>query len=158
KLDIDLCDERGLVCVEMKGFSSRELKNGETKTSISLQQIQPGLYSFVPVWNPTRSETLEKAILSESVRVLVLGADQTHLDWVHQFHRNACLLPLPSAPEIDVIQAALEDCSFDHLLWIAPDVQFAGDRSQPDDDRVIEHQELGVLAVFRTVKALLRLG
>ncbi|HEV3040322.1 MAG TPA: SDR family NAD(P)-dependent oxidoreductase, partial [Candidatus Angelobacter sp.] len=159
KLDIDLCDESGNVCVQMKGFSSRELKNEESQSLIPLQEIQPGLYSFVPVWNPARYASYPKVILPGSQRVLLLGGDLTHLDWVQQSHPNACLLQLPTASTTDVIQTKLKDCSFDQLLWIAPDVATSGDRSKEEnDDRVIEHQEFGVLAVFRIVKALLHLG
>ena len=35
KLDIDLCDEQGQVCVRMKGYSSRTLENGIAKAGVA---------------------------------------------------------------------------------------------------------------------------
>jgi len=158
KLDVDLCDEQGNLCIEMQGLSFRALKSDEEVSLHPRQEIQPGLQSFVPVWNSVRLETHKKTILPGSTKILLLGADQRRLDWVKKSHPNAYLLPLPSTSTIDFIQAKLKDCAFDHLLWIAPDVARADGRSRQDDDRIIERQELGVLTVFRIIKALLRLG
>jgi polyketide synthase PksL len=52
KLDIDLCDERGNVCVQMHGLSSRVLSQ-ETKTMVS-PDSEMGTLLAVPVWE-TRS-------------------------------------------------------------------------------------------------------
>jgi hypothetical protein len=158
KLDVDLCDEQGSLCIEMQGLSFRALKSDEEVSLHPRQEIQPGLQLFVPVWNPVRLETHKKTILPGSTKILLLGADQTHLDWVKKFHSNAYLVPLPSTSTIDFIQAKLKDCAFDHLLWVAPDVARADGRFRQDDDRIIERQGLGVLTIFRIIKALLRLG
>jgi polyketide synthase PksN len=157
-LDIDLCDERGNICVEIQGFSSLILKSEEEIPVAPRQEIQAGLQLFVPVWNLARLDAHRKAVLSESAKTLLLGGDQTQLDWVRESHANACLLPLPPAATIDIIESTLRESSFDHLLWIAPDVTGPDGRSRKDDDRIIEQQELGVMAVFRIIKALLRLG
>ena len=158
KLDIILCDEHGNICVEMQGFSSRFLKNDERITLHSFGEIESGLQSFVPVWNPIRPQTLKKADHSVSTKVLLLDADQTRLAWIQKSHPSASLLPLLPTSTIESIQAQLKDCSFDHLLWIAPDVNLANARYGEDDDQLIEQQEVGVLRVFRIVKALLGLG
>src|SRR6266508_1765833 len=158
KLDIDLCDERGNVYVEMRGLSFRALKTGEGAPLHSRQEIQSGLQWFIPVWNPVRPKTHNKTILPESTKILLLGADQIHLDWAQKSYPDAYLLPLPSTGAVDIIQAKLKDCAFDHLLWIAPDVAMAEGRSKEGDDQLIERQELGVLTVFRIIKALLGLG
>ena len=158
KLDIDLCDERGHVCVEMRGFSSRELKSDEGIRLGARPGIQSGLQSLVPVWNPVHAETQQETILPGATKVLLLGGDQTQLDWVQKSHPNASLLPLSLPSTIEGIEAELKDCSFDHLLWIAPNVVCGDGRCKQDEDQVIEQQELGVLAVFRMIKALLGLG
>ena len=158
KLDIDLYDEQGNVCIEMQGFSYRILKSEEDRQPHGWNEIQSELQSFVPVWNPSRPEIYQKAILSGSTKVLLLGADQTDLDWLQKSQPNASLLTLPSNATIDTIQGKLKDCSFDHLLWIAPDVIRANDQSRQSDMPVVEQQELGVLAVYRITKALLQLG
>jgi len=158
KLDIDLCDEQGNVCVQMQGFSLRLLKPEEGTPIHPQQEIKSGLQSFVPVWNLARPEALKKTILSESKTVLLLGGEPTHWEWVRKTHTNASLLAIPAASTIDSIQAKLKDCAFDHLLWIAPDVSEGDVGFREDEVQVIEHQERGVLAVFRIIKALLRLG
>jgi polyketide synthase PksL len=155
KVDIDLCDEQGNVCAEMQGFSYRVLKSDEGRWLHGRQENQSELRSFVPAWNPVRPEAHQ---LSGSTKILLLGADQSGLDWVQRSHLNAYLVPLPATATIDIITAKLKDCSFDHLLWIAPDVAQADGRSREDGHSVNEKQELGVLAVFRIIKALLRLG
>ena len=157
KLDIDLCDEQGNPCVEIRGFSYRALRSQEGTLAHGRQEVQSELQLFVPVWNPAHPKTYEKAILPES-KALLLGAGQPALDWLQKSHPNAYLLPLPSNATVDIIETKLKDCSFDHLLWIAPDVIRADGQSRKGDDPVIEQQELGVLVVFRIIKALLRLG
>ncbi len=67
-------------------------------------------------------------------------------------------LPLPANAGVASIEAKLKDCSFDHLLWIAPDVVRADGQSRLIDGQMVEQQEIGVLAVFRIIKALLCLG
>jgi polyketide synthase PksM len=158
KLDIDLCDARGNICVAMQGFSSRLLRSEERIPLHPQQEILHGLQSFVPVWNPIRLEARRKATLQGAARILLLGGDQTQLDWVQESRPSAYRLPLPSNSTTDIIEENLKNCSFDQLLWIAPDVGRADGRSKADGALVIAQQELGVLAVFRIVKALLRLG
>ncbi|HET8891422.1 MAG TPA: SDR family NAD(P)-dependent oxidoreductase [Candidatus Angelobacter sp.] len=155
KVDIDLCDMQGNVCVEMQGFSYRILNSGEGRRPHSRQEGQSELQSFVPVWNPVCPETHQ---LSRSAKILLLGGDQSNLDWVQRSHPSAYMALLPPAATIDIIEATLKECSFDRLLWIAPDVGQVGARPSEDGHCLIEQQELGVLAVFRIVKALLRLG
>jgi len=63
-----------------------------------------------------------------------------------------------SAPSgVDTLASALADRSFDQLLWIAPDVA-ADESGRDDDERIVDQQEHGVLAVFRVVKALVQSG
>jgi polyketide synthase PksN len=47
KLDISLCDERGRICVQMKGFSSRVLED-EINTVGSIEKI--GMLMLEPIW------------------------------------------------------------------------------------------------------------
>src|SRR5262249_10771410 len=130
KVDVDLCDANGDVCVEIQGLSSTVLKGDQGIPLHPQEPIQPGLHSFIPVWNPTRPEAHRTTILPETTRILLLGADQDHLAWVQQSFSNAYLLPLPPTATIDVVQALLEGCAFDHLLWIAPDVTSRDARSE----------------------------
>ncbi|MCP5006112.1 MAG: hypothetical protein GY941_19560, partial [Planctomycetes bacterium] len=58
KLDIDLCDEQGNVCVKMRGFSSRVLR-GDIGTSKVKDSI--GTLLATPVWK-------ERAVLSSATQ------------------------------------------------------------------------------------------
>jgi acyl transferase domain-containing protein/acyl carrier protein/SAM-dependent methyltransferase len=161
KFDIDLCDEHGNVCVEMRGFSTRAVPGEDAIPVRAGQRLQPGLHACVPVWTAVRRDGHPTAAPPESTRVLLLGGDDhAGLDWVRQAYHNAVLVSLASSATVDVIAATLNDCAFDHLVWMAPDIDGHQDRQRTADDepQVIEEQERGVLAVFRMVKALLQLG
>jgi polyketide synthase PksM len=162
KFDIDLCDLQGNVCVQMRGFSTRvpeehRFSHKTTPLLANHREIMDGLQYLVPVWNPVSLETYKKIIFPESTKILLLGGNQTQLDWVQKSFPNVSLLQLPSAATIDNIQAKLNKCSFDHLLWIAPDVVQTDGQTKEDDKKIIDKQEEGVLTVFRIIKALLKL-
>ncbi|MCP5005452.1 MAG: hypothetical protein GY941_16170, partial [Planctomycetes bacterium] len=65
KLDIDLCDEQGVVCVKMRGFSSRVLE-GEVGTLKAKDTI--GTLLATPVWKETEinSQNQKTVELSQS--------------------------------------------------------------------------------------------
>jgi len=113
------------------------------------------LQSLLPVWNSFHVGASKRVAIAETARIVLLGGDRARLEWVRTCYPNAQLLPLAPGSSIDVLEKALLDYTFDQLLWIAPDV----DRDRgADDERILEQQEEGVLAVFRLIKALLRSG
>ena len=57
KLDIDLCDEQGNVCVQMKGFSLRALEGEATSVGV---KATTGLLMLEPSWK-------EQAVISETI-------------------------------------------------------------------------------------------
>ena len=116
------------------------------------------LQTFVPVWNPVRLETSKPIVFSESTKILLLGRDRGQLDWVRKSYPSSELLEIVSPSSIDIIEKKLGGCSFDQLLWVAPDVNTGAAHESEGDELIIEQQEEGVLAVFRIVKALLRSG
>ncbi|NOU16651.1 MAG: SDR family NAD(P)-dependent oxidoreductase [Bacteroidales bacterium] len=165
KMDVDLCDMIGNVCVEIRGFSLRIMKeelNSVNKKSpfVSCQEeINTGLNFLVPVWSsvyPTKDVETREALLN-SAKILLLGSEQSLLTWVKKSYPNSSLLQLSENPTIEEIQLGLKNSSFDQLLWIAPDV-IETDNSNKDSFRIIDHQEQGVLTVFRIIKALLSEG
>src|SRR5215469_12253833 len=99
KVDIDLCDDEGNVCVEMRGFSYRILKSEQVRQLSAPRESQSELQSFVPVWNPVHPETHK--LLSGSTKILLLAAEHAELDWMQRSHPNAYLVQLPSAATID---------------------------------------------------------
>jgi polyketide synthase PksN len=59
KLDIDLCDERGNVCAQMRGLSSRALSKAISTTAAESRAI--GSLLAVPVWQAGSVEGLSEA-------------------------------------------------------------------------------------------------
>ncbi|MBO9699914.1 MAG: polyketide synthase dehydratase domain-containing protein [Sporocytophaga sp.] len=162
KYDIDLCDLSGKVCVQMKGFSTRVAESGfgvDKKEVIQKgQEIKDGLQHLIPVWNPLLIGALTRNNLPESGKILLLGGTEDQLSWLQKSYPKALLIQLSSGSSIETIQAKLKESSFDHLLWIAPDVSPGSDQINEADINIIDKQEDGVLAVFRIIKALLKLG
>src|SRR5207244_2158188 len=94
------------------------------------------LHSLVPIWSPVRVDTSQRIVVPESSAVLLLGADQTRLDWLRACCPSATRLESVSAANVDEMARTLADASFEQLLWVAPDVDSTGeDRS--DRDRII---------------------
>jgi acyl transferase domain-containing protein/aryl carrier-like protein/SAM-dependent methyltransferase len=163
RLDIDLCDPEGNVCVQMRGFTSRAAAGQAEAVLPALeavplgQDVEPGSRCFVPVWNAASGEISWQVHLPESARILLLSGSPAELAWVRRSYPRTQLLSLPPDTPSDSIAAHLGQRSFDHLLWIAPDV--AGESySNADAEQVIARQERGVLQVFRIAKALLHAG
>jgi polyketide synthase PksN len=70
KLDIDLCDEQGQVCVRLKGFSSRVLEGGIAETG---PVATIGSLMFEPVWKEQSVTNIdEQAKVPEFAQQLVI--------------------------------------------------------------------------------------
>ncbi len=169
KANFHLLDKNGKVLVRIKDFVSRRFNPGAAKTIshaltsqspvVHKEEAEASLQSLVPVWNPVRLEPGKQIAASESSKVLLLGGDQGQWEWLRKSYPNAQMLPLDAAASIDAIQTRLSDCSFDQLLWVAPDVNSVSIPAEEEDQQsVIARQEEGVLALFRTAKALLNSG
>lgn len=161
KLDIDLCDPVGRLCVRIKGFSSRALEEDIQSVSvpgkISLDAgVQPlvGSFMLVPVWDPVKVERVQD-FPSSMDEVVIIGGTEAETTVVRQLYPEARVLELQSGDTEGEIAQKLKTCGFmDHIVWIAPH----GDLKAFADDALIENQEEGVFKVFRTIKALLGLG
>lgn len=169
KADFHLLDKNGRVLVRLKDFVSRPIARDTAAATAreaadrplgaaSQQGVEGGLQSLVPVWNPVRIEASRRIVLQESAEILLLGGDQAQLGWARASFPNAQFMPVAVASSGEAIAKRLVDCSFDQLLWIAPDVRPDGDRESGGDELMIARQEEGVLALFRVIKALLQAG
>ncbi len=58
KLDVDLCDQEGNICVQMKGYSSRVLANNINTEKVHDRQF--GTIMATPIWQPTEGVTSEE--------------------------------------------------------------------------------------------------
>jgi acyl transferase domain-containing protein/acyl carrier protein/SAM-dependent methyltransferase len=162
KIDIDLCDEQGKVCVRMKGFSSKvlegKLQNGTVKprpvfTDTSGEPLV-GTVALTPVWDVVPLEKVQ-TLPSDTDRVVIVGGTKDNRRVIGLHYPKAKILEIQSVDDIVKIAEKLEVHDFiDHIVWIAP-----GDSLESlSDEALIEGQNQGVLQVFRMVKALLRLG
>ncbi|MGD0096268.1 MAG: SDR family NAD(P)-dependent oxidoreductase [Terracidiphilus sp.] len=171
RFDVDLLDQEGNVCVEIKELELSSDDRSETFASraddsdlIDIQHpVEPDedearLQSFVPMWNAIRFEGGERVVVPESSRALLLGDDQTQLEWLRKQYPKAELSGCAFAASVDVIQSKLANCTFDQLIWIAPDASDDPASRDENGETVSGSQEQGVLSVFRTIKALLSLG
>ncbi|MCP5048490.1 MAG: hypothetical protein GY940_15075, partial [bacterium] len=113
KLDIDLCDETGNVCVKMRGFSSRVLEgesDTEQETVTSLEesaQAPAGLITMSPVWNAI---VIEKRIISpeENAPMIVIGGTQKQKEAIKTFYPGARSLEIKSNANIETIGKQFE--------------------------------------------------
>ena len=162
KLDIDLFDEGGNVCVRMRGFTSRilegELDSGKGINSclIESQEVPVGLITMSPVWNAISIEKME-ALPEKSTQMVILGGTQEEIKEVKRLYSQAKALKIDPHATIDAIAGQLEGHgSIDHLVWIASTNNVSLTSSGTPD--LVQAQNHGVLQVFRIIKALLSLG
>ncbi|NRS49278.1 SDR family NAD(P)-dependent oxidoreductase [Brevibacillus sp. HB2.2] len=162
KLDIDLCDDQGSVCVRIKGYSMRVLEDGKQASHVSssiassVTSLEPpvGNLMLSAVWDVT---PVEKGQLFPTAdeQVVIVGGNEENGSAIHQYYPRAKVLSIQAENTIEEIVHRLEELGcIDHLVWIAPfDVI-----DSLADHRLITGQDQGVILCFRTIKALLRLG
>jgi acyl transferase domain-containing protein len=169
KVTFSLLDKNGNVLARLKDFVSKPFRPAVTKASLQSMNGQPkgvpagevvktDLQVLRPVWKPARIEASERIACPESCGILLLGRDPAQFDWARQSYPNSRLLNVGATSDVEAIKEALGGCSFDQLLWVAPDVRPGAERESGRSETMIERQEEGVLTVFRIVKALSGLG
>ncbi|WP_429843904.1 SDR family NAD(P)-dependent oxidoreductase [Brevibacillus sp. FIR094] len=162
KLDIDLCDDQGTICVQMKGYSMRVLEDGKPASHVSssiassVAALEPpvGNLMLSAVWDVT---PVEKGQLFPTAdeQVVIVGGNEANSSAIQQYYPRAKVLSITAENTIEEIVHRLEELgSLDHMVWIAP---FDAIDSLADH-RLIAGQDQGVILCFRTIKALLRLG
>ncbi|MFH9089270.1 SDR family NAD(P)-dependent oxidoreductase [Streptomyces sp. NPDC017673] len=141
-LHIDLLDPDGEVRVRMTGYTSRVVP------------AQPPAL-LAPVWDPVTAGPDDRPVPAADDRVLVIGGtDGQRAALTRIFPRAVFLASVPSASPEETDDALRTAGPVDHLVWIAP-----GTRVEATDlPGFSAAQEDGVIAAFRTVKALLRAG
>ena len=114
-----------------------------------------GLMMMTPAWNviPKPEKTLlYPALTSQPV---IAGGTREQIDAIQEVWPNSRALEPHAKDTIDLLANKLRFLKvIDHIVWIAPDrhSEFIADES------VIKEQTLGVVQLFRMVKALLSLG
>ncbi len=162
RLDIDLCDSDGRVCVRMGGFGVRALdgslgetgKTTEATITDDAQSAGPmAVVTMAPVWDAVDVELQETPRAFD--RVVVIGGAEKQHHALRQEWGGAEVLSVDRRSTVEEIAAKLQgETRIDHVVWILPE---AKDR-KPESDALIEEQDEGVLLGFRLIKALLRDG
>lgn len=150
KIDVDVVDENGDVCVEIRGLTGRSASRRQAAHKLSSTD---GAVLLTPVWEPVRPAVVAPWPTSEQ-KVCILGRRRSD-DALHALLPGAHVLDLDDRPTIETLTARLQSIGpIDHLIWCVP----AGDPTASLDARQIDLQETGVITGFRLVKALLELG
>jgi polyketide synthase PksN len=101
ELDIDLCDERGAVCVQLHGFSSR-LQSLELGKSAAAPAETISVLMAVPVWR-AEAETAGGNEYAEQ-HVVLCGRSTMDADTLRALLPGSRVLSLPAEPETSLAQ------------------------------------------------------
>jgi bacillaene biosynthesis, polyketide synthase / nonribosomal peptide synthetase PksN/BaeN len=150
KIDVDIVDEQGIVCVAFRGLSG---KSSSHKAVATQDRSTTDAVLLAPCWEPTRPEVLT-AWPAPSDNVVILGGGSS-VDAFRSAFPNALFLSVDDTTSEDTLTERLGAAgTITHLIWVVP----PGDPSAALDQRLILMQETGVMCGFRIVKALLQLG
>ncbi len=152
KINIDICNDQGDLCIKFKGFASRVLE-GEIQTSQENINV-PGLKQMTAVWEEVKPETTTDS-QPTATRALIVGGTDRQISTVSQRFSDYALLEVKPSAGIRSLKERLESIGrIDHIIWIAPYHSLAS----AVDSALIEKQNTGVVCCFRLIKALLALG
>ena len=88
KLDVDLCDNEGNICVQMKGYSSRVLVNN-INTAKALDK-QYGTILATPIWKPVESATsIEKPFIFAQQHIILYELSNVNAGQVESLLLNS---------------------------------------------------------------------
>ncbi|MFB6877490.1 SDR family NAD(P)-dependent oxidoreductase [Streptomyces sp. NPDC056323] len=148
RLDVDLVDGDGEVCVRMTGYTSRRVK-------------EPAPSLFAPVWEPVSERASGTRALPSAGQVLVVGGTTGQRSALARRYPRVTVWDLPPGASTDEVTIRLRDLApVGHLVWIAPGAtpEARGALLPIDTAGFIAAQENGVIAAFRMIKALVRTG
>ncbi|MET9702721.1 SDR family NAD(P)-dependent oxidoreductase [Streptomyces griseus] len=148
RLDVDITDVHGRVCVRMTGYTSRRLR-------------PPVPSLFAPVWESVAARTPDGHAPDPADHMLVVGGTAEQRAALLGRHPGATPWDLAPGTTTEEIAARLRSAGpVGHLVWIAPGPGPDGGPALTPTDTAgfAAAQEDGVVAAFRTAKALVRTG
>ncbi|MFF0826322.1 SDR family NAD(P)-dependent oxidoreductase [Brevibacillus sp. NPDC003359] len=157
KLDIELFDDNGNVCVQMKGFSTRVITKGDTTNAIPSVHGSPSqsrmtqtmspepsaqMLLLTPMWETYHLEHKD-AVFSSTEKQLFIGGNAALLDKLSTAVPNTTAVYISDDSSLADIQVALSaQGDIRHIVWVGS-----------------EHTAISALIqVFRLVKSMLYLG
>ena len=151
KLDIELYDEEGRICVMMNGYSSRALKGKLGSESPSA--LSNRLITIVPTWEAIAIDSAPH-MADPSPKVVIIGGSNIKQESLQSKFPHSRCLKIEPKDSLEGIAQIIGTEPMDHLIWIGPEPSFHSIMS----DEMIKAQNDGVLFVFKLIKALLVLG
>lgn len=129
-----------------------QLAIADADASMSVEPV--GALTLAPVWEPVVPPAGEQWP-GEKAPVVVIGGDDLQYAQIKKLYPRAKHLPAAIA---DTVDRAVEELrglgTLDHLIWLVPDPGY----QSIDSESIVFEQQRGVLATFRLVKALAKLG
>ena len=158
KLDIDLCDAEGVVCVSMQGFSSRSLdKLSNTSMPASDNKSPMRKLRLAPLWEA--SEPIwETSVPSVSSKVVIVGGSEEQQSAIQTHYPEASLLALNPFDSIEEMTEKLTAAGeIDHLFYVCAETDTIDVNTTAGLEELLAAQDQSLLGLFRFVKALLSL-
>ncbi|MGS2798364.1 SDR family NAD(P)-dependent oxidoreductase [Bacillus velezensis] len=151
RMDIDICDERGNVCVRIKGFSARMAESAPAVTDNKQYDLPgnlTGAVKLMQVWDAEPIDNQNGFPISEA-KAVIMGGTDGQADAVLRLFPKAVRFDSSQSASVEVISDRLRRLGkIQHMIWFAP---------QPADSDSHD-QKSGVLQIFRAAKALIGLG
>ncbi len=159
KMDIELCDETGKVCIRLRGLTARMMEGKFTAAPSAVSGatsdgFPTGTVVLTPCWEAMQPQESQIFPLPTE-KVVVIGGVEEHKNALLQHCSHARFLDILPQDSIEEIESKLG--SYDpiqHIVWMAPQHVL----KCPDLDALIDGQNQGVIQVYRIIKSLLRLG
>lgn len=162
KYDIDLYDEKGMLCVRMKKISTKTVGGASDDAKVIKSDVLApdltsqlvGNISLLPEWDVVEPEKSPDQLNPEQ-RVLIIGGSEHSLKSISQYYKSVSLLDIKPDDNIEDIAEKLNSYGcIEHIICI-----FSSDViPSAMDNCIIDGQWQGVIQIFRLVKALLKLG
>lgn len=162
KLDIDLCNEKGQICVQLRGFTSK-IMQGEAESSIPHDEthsnddpINPDGNTIMlkPVWDvvPVSKGQMFPASID---KVVIISGKRENIYSIQKLYPQAVVVNIDPGDSIEEIEKKIKGHEdINHIIWIASNDSLVS----VADNTLIENQMQGVIQVFRLIKALLHSG
>ncbi|MGH8258161.1 MAG: polyketide synthase dehydratase domain-containing protein, partial [Steroidobacteraceae bacterium] len=129
KLDIDLCDEAGLICARLKGMATRALESGLTRAPAEPGQVdskpraaedEPRAIELAMRWDPVEPDTRTRWPSSESKLLIVGGRPAEQQAIRARYPRSGSLVMASNDSIADLGERIRAQGEFEHVLWITP--------------------------------------
>jgi len=177
RLDIDLCEDTGRVCVSLRGLALRLLGDGagwkaastakeitklqsprheaeQRRTVLAPESTSSEMVLLAPQWEAMNPSLVTTWPAGDESVLIVGGTPVQRQRWKH-FFPQAHELEVVPPPTIEALRNSISSLgNISHVVWLAPSVEF----DDTDWDGLLRAQETGVMALFRLIKAMLILG